>query len=256
MKKKVIYISSCIIVIILILLINFTKNTYSNKTITTIQLIDEILKNNTILENYDITNPNTGLYKENDTYYFKGNVINNYVQIDNDIWRIISLNNDNITLIKEEGINNNETYIINEDPSNNNYLDSTIKKELDEWLNNISYKNILLKKEYCISYNETCTNKEELLTTLISEDILEKIGYQKDSYNDLYLNKEYEWWLISNNIYDEEIDSAYFGYVDTDGQIDYTFTDDEKTIRPIITIDSKTSIEGNGLINTPYIVKK
>lgn len=56
-----------------------------------------------IFENNNITSEGKGLYKGTDYYYFKGEVTNNYVGFDGQLYRIVKINEDNsITVIKVE----------------------------------------------------------------------------------------------------------------------------------------------------------
>lgn len=48
-----------------------------------------------VLENNKTVTEKEGLYRGNDSYYFRGENINNYVLIDDMLWRIIKINNDN-----------------------------------------------------------------------------------------------------------------------------------------------------------------
>ena len=85
MKKIII---SLILILVVGLLVSFNS---SHSVLTTNKLYEEIIKNNTILDNNSKEN---GLYKIDNKYYFKGNVINNYVSIGNSLWRILSIDSE------------------------------------------------------------------------------------------------------------------------------------------------------------------
>ena len=90
-----------IVVLLVIGLVLFNINeTYSDKgTELKYELYSEILRNNTIL----LENDSDGLiYDSNDNYYyFNGNVENNYIVVNNELWRIVAINNDrSIKIIK------------------------------------------------------------------------------------------------------------------------------------------------------------
>ena len=55
-------------------------------------LFDEVIANN------DLQTTQDGLYIDGNTYYFRGNNVNNYVDIDGTIFRIVSLNKDDKTI--------------------------------------------------------------------------------------------------------------------------------------------------------------
>ena len=112
-----------------------------------------------------------GLYKStatNDgtpTYYYKGNVDNNYVTFANQNWRIIRVNEDGtIRLILEDGINNNATYQFNPrlDKFKYMYFSNSseesgtlgIKKTVDDWYNtnignNSTYNDQVVTGTFC-----------------------------------------------------------------------------------------------------------
>ena len=83
---------------------------------------------------YTSTDTNTG----KPTYYFRGNVENNYVKFAGQTWRIVRINEDGtIRIVMQDGINNNAIYYINSDYSNYIYMYYTInnyaQKELESW---------------------------------------------------------------------------------------------------------------------------
>ena len=101
---------------------------------------------------YSSTATNTG----NPTYYFRGNVENNYVKFAGFTWRIVRINEDGtVRLIMQDGINNNQTYYFNYPASNYYYTDSNQAKNIvDEWYNtnisiNLDYSNNVVIGNYC-----------------------------------------------------------------------------------------------------------
>ncbi len=99
----------------------------------------------------------SGLYKstatntENPTYYFRGNVENNYVSFAGFTWRIVRINEDGtIRIIMQDGINNNTTYKFNSKYDNYTYVyysNSDAKTVLDTWYQtNIESKSDLANK--------------------------------------------------------------------------------------------------------------
>ena len=84
-----------------------------------------------------------GLYVSYDTnsgdptYYFRGNVDNNYVDFAGMTWRIVRINEDGtIRLILDQGINDNATYKFNSNANDVNamyYSNSEAKTTLDGW---------------------------------------------------------------------------------------------------------------------------
>ena len=83
---------------------------------------------------YSSTATNTG----EATYYFRGNVENNYVSFASQTWRIVKINEDvTIRIIMQDGINNNSGYAFNSSYNNYTYMyytnNSNAKTQLESW---------------------------------------------------------------------------------------------------------------------------
>ena len=101
-KKDFLFTLLCIILIILITLLVFNLFRIYNKAKNINLLSEHIIKN-------------SELYKENDSYIYKGEIDNNYVSFNNLTWRIIKINSDSsITLILNDYINMLPKDLINE----------------------------------------------------------------------------------------------------------------------------------------------
>ena len=114
--------------------------------------------NGLVVQNNDIAKENTdGLHQDNDGYYFKGKVENNYVMFENRLFRIVRVNNDNtVKLISEDF---GATFMWGENP---NYKDSNVQN----WLTKT-------EKEHSGVYYNTINDIEKVLVkTTYSEDIL------------------------------------------------------------------------------------
>ena len=110
------------------------------------------------------TNDASGLYKStatNDgrpTYYFRGNVENNYVDFAGFTWRVVRINEDGtVRLIMQEGINDNDTYIFTSDASSKDNMyysnSDTAKPTLEAWYSdkiasNTNYSNRVVSGNY------------------------------------------------------------------------------------------------------------
>ena len=250
MKKKTIIIISIIILTISTILLLHQKESYSTKNNTEkTYLVKEILNQNTIINDSN----EVGLYSDsNNNYYFKGNVINNYLKINDNYWQIISIDNqNNIKIIKVEPINKIK-YQINTDYLNYNYLNSNIYQELINYYNN-DLQNIksIIKQNYCIEYKETCLKYQEDYISLINEKELMDTFIKE---NNLSFIKSTDFWIMSNTYLDQEINQAYFGYLNNNGLLDETIVDDEKYLIPVVTLDKNTTITGEGTIKKPYLI--
>ena len=99
----------------------------------------------------------SGLYKSTatntgePTYYFRGNVTNNYVKFAGQTWRIVRINEDGtIRIVMQDGINNNTRYAFNSNYNNYTYMyytNSQVKSKLESWYQtNIGSKTNLASK--------------------------------------------------------------------------------------------------------------
>lgn len=267
------YVTKRQLVVIILFLIIFVvglnmKESYSEKEVIDekVFLYDQLLKNNTIIEeeitkdksiNYSIDD--VGLYKENNYYFFRGNVENNYIKINDEMWRIVAiLENKNIRIIKEDGINSNQLYKYNDDYSNYSYSYSVIYNELDTWYkdNLIDYDEYITEEEYCVEYENGCLLIDTMKIGLLNEmDVIYAGGYRNSINDSFYLQNDNNWWIIAKE-YDDFIGSAFSGYVNNLGSIEMGFVDEEMTIRPVIHLKGDSSIIGEGTIDSPYEIEK
>ena len=112
-------------------------------------LKNEIMKNTVITANPTLTtssnnsNDESGLYSSTatntgePTYYFRGNVENNYVSFAGFTWRIVRINEDGtIKIIMQDGINSNAKYKFSSnyyEYTSMYYTNSLIKSPLENW---------------------------------------------------------------------------------------------------------------------------
>ena len=99
----------------------------------------------------------SGLYKSTatntgePTYYFRGNVTNNYVSFAGQTWRIVRVNEDGtIRIVMQDGINSNANIAFNSNYNNYSYMyytNSNAKTQLESWYQtNIGSKTNLASK--------------------------------------------------------------------------------------------------------------
>ena len=155
-------------------------------------LKNEIMKNSVITANPTLTTSSnntsdaSGLYASTDTntgkptYYFRGNVENNYVSFAEFTWRIVRINEDGtIRIVMQDGINNNTNYKFNSNYNNYTYMyytnNSNAKTQLESWYQtNIgsksdSAKNIASGNYYCeqakVKWSDSDTSGSATMTT-------------------------------------------------------------------------------------------
>ena len=113
-------------------------------------LANKILSSNTLITDTPTlttssnnTSDKSGLYKSTDTntgkptYYFRGNVENNYASFAGQTWRIVRVNEDGtIRIVMQDGINSNANIAFNSNYNNYTYMyytNSEAKTTLESW---------------------------------------------------------------------------------------------------------------------------
>lgn len=245
---------------------------------TTIELYDKILEENSVVTE------NKGLYYMNNNYIFRGEVENNYISINGNLWKIMALNSDETIKIIYAGKSEKSVY---DDRYNaekqtkygkNDYTISRIYENLNLIIDNenifsTDFKARIVKTNACIagksktdennSMDVECANTfDNQYATLIT--LSEYISASLDSgcknasssecqnYN--YLSDFADgsnWWTITPNA-----DNSYQAYqISSYGSISLTSCYSLGGIRPIVYLSGDTTYKsGDGSINNPYII--
>ena len=103
------------------------------------------------------TSDASGLYKSTDTnsgnptYYFRGDVTNNYVEFANLTWRIVRVNEDGtIRIVMQDGINNNANYKYSSAYNNKSYMyysGNNVESSVNQWLEQGDLQNIMIEED-------------------------------------------------------------------------------------------------------------
>lgn len=252
-----------------------------------------ILKHNEIKKNTltkvieDAATTNEGLIEDVDdlglTYYFRGNVPNNYVKLGDSLWRIIRINGDNsVKLILNDVVDdlvkyneNSEEYESFEGVTVNEYLKSYYDINLKE------FDAYIVNAKYCNESNKTEVNGEMIYngyTRLITDKIptfnclgnvysskiglltADEIAYAGANFavenKDYYLHlsdNENIWW--TSTLAKAKNNDFYPFSVLADGKLDSASSGLlYKGIRPTINLMRKTKMLGEGTIDNPYIL--
>ncbi len=262
-----------------------------------------ILNNNTLVT----TNPTlttasseaneNGLYSSTDTntgeptYYFRGNVENNYVSFAGLTWRIVRINEDGtVRLILQDGINNNATYKFNTAYNSYKYIyytnSGTIKPTVDSWYqsNLSSYSDKIAtgnyfceqaKVKYSSSYTSgsatmavytdytpdfkcsTDGNGKGVVNSNIGlityDEMVYAGGYCYISNSAYYLNNSTSYWSMSPAGFD--LGNAFAWYMYTAGSIDGNSVDITFAVRPVINLNADIAVTGTGTSTDPYVVE-
>lgn len=223
-------------------------------------LLEESLTNLGDINNIDEKNLIKTQDNYGESYYYRGNVKDNYMTYMNECYRIVNIDgNGNIKLLLESSspcskdMNLDTAYIGKTTFGDNNlYQSSNIKTILETWFNshNISQDEIILNK-WCIdTYDENnlnlkCENElDGYVGTLTAKEII-LAGFSLDSNNtNQYFGNTNNWWTITPNL-DNRIYVAY-------KTLEEKSIDEEYFVRPSIVIKGSISVQGTGTIEDPY----
>ena len=245
------------------------------------------------------TNDESGLYSStatdtgNQTYYFRGNVENNYVKFAEFTWRIVRINEDGtVRMIMQDGINDNNAYQFNskyDDYTYMYYTNSEAKTTLDNWYQeNIGNKadlakNVVRGNYYCeqakakrvesftagnanmILYsnytpNFKCTTdgngKGQVsgsVGLLSYDEVVYAGGYFAQNNSSYYLNNSSIYWLT---ISPAGFSGSYSSvwHSRTLGTIDYSYVTTSRALRPVLNLTVDTQVIGHGTSQNPYVI--
>jgi hypothetical protein len=261
-----------------------------DNTLITAQPTLTTSSNNTSDESglYASTATNTG----ETTYYFRGEVENNYVSFAGFTWRIIRINEDGtVRLIMQDGINNNATYAFNLNYDNKSYMyysnSSNAKTQLESWyttnITNNGYSSYVASGNYyCeqakVSWNSNYTTNSGASMTVYTSYTpnfkcstdgngkglvnasIGLITYDEAIFAGIYLNKTNSNIYLSGN-YSFTMSPAGYG----NDAIVWSFTStgvgglvtvsNSRGLRPVININANTIVTGYGTSTEPYTVQ-
>ena len=244
------------------------------------------------------TSDASGLYASTDTntgkptYYFRGNVTNNYVKFAGQTWRIVRINEDGtVRIVMQDGINNNATYKFNSNSNNYTYMYYTngqAKTTLESWYQtNIGSKTNLASKVvsgayYCeqakAKYSDGVTSGNAVMTThskytpdfKCSSDGNNKgvvntsvglLSYDEVVYAGGYFAQNNNNYYLYNNTYFWTMSPAGFGsgnsrvwLVNSTGFINSFSVYNTYAVRPVIILTADTLATGSGTSSDPFVV--
>ena len=234
------------------------------------------------------SNDASGLYKSTDTntgkptYYFRGNVENNYVSFAGFIWRIVRINEDGtVRIVMQDGINNNDNYAFNYNYNNYTYMyysNSQAKTTLERWYQtNIGSKSDLSKNVasgayYCeqarVKYDSSYATGDTVMNVyknyipdfkcssdgngkgvvnasiglLNYDEVVYAGGYVDNKNNNYYLYNNDYFWIISPNGKPTKANGLMAWRIDSQGQINATLVNADIPIRPVLILNADTKI--------------
>ena len=253
----------------------------------------------TLTKSSNKTTDASGLYKSTDTntskptYYFRGNVTNNYVKFAGFTWRIVRVNEDGtVRMIMQDGINSNTEYKFNSNYNNYTYMyytNSQAKSTLESWYQtNIGSKADLAKNVasgayYCEQAKVKCdsswTSGNATMTTyskytpdfkcssdgnnkgvvnasvglLSYDEAVYAGGYYGQNNNNYYLYNNTYFWTMSPAGFSGSASSVW--RVTTTGGISYfSVNSTSLAVRPVIILNADTLATGSGTSSDPFVI--
>ncbi|MBQ8473103.1 MAG: hypothetical protein IJ501_06335 [Bacilli bacterium] len=200
-----------------------------------------------ILSTSSIVFEGDGLYSSNGNYVYKGIDVNNYILINDMMFRIIRINMDkSIDIVLDEYINK-----LGYSDSVVSYNESSIKKYLEEKFLPSIDSDVLMETSICLDPISELSevNCENMGTTSISLlGITDFLNSMNDSKTYLTASGEYLW------LYNHAKDNVWH----TNGNgIANSNSSNLYGIKPVLTLkNSNVYISGDGSYNNPYQIKE
>ena len=246
-----------------------------------------ILKNNSFSDNSltklgdDAGVENEGLIKSSDdigvSYFFRGNVPNNYVKINELLWRIVRINGDGTVRLVLNDVAKNVTNYYASGELKTSYKDSNIYTYLETWFeeNLRGYNTYIANTRFCndvsfdesnyLSYTRIMTNKIPTFNCL-GNSFTSKIGIL--SIDEVVMAGAYPDGANKNYyLYNADITDSWFtmsGAKGTDSSLNLFMIDSNgkiinnvlgstyHSVRPVINLIKNVEVKGNGTIEEPY----
>ena len=267
------------------------KLTVSKYTFEQQYFAQTVIANSTVSQNpkttvgMEISQNDEGLIQDLDddgvTYYFRGNVQNNYVKFAGLMWRIVRVNGNNtVKLVLNDATEDLTEYYTE---NNNNYFaysNTNIKAYLSAWYNTklSSVDKYIATSKVCddtaytgsdeyifnvsqrltVNHNPTfnclgtkINSKISLLTADEAEYAGALIGVGNSNYYLYNPNIVNPVWTMSPSKGNQ---NEFYPYtISTSGSIDdSTIGNQKKAVRPVINIRKDLSVVGSGTIDEPY----
>lgn len=248
------------------------------------KILSETTKTN---PSFTQTHTDIGLYVQKDdseksnygfpTYYYRGDVTNNYVSFSGKIWRIVRINEDgSIRLIYESGAQTEPTVISYTSNGTAEYIGSNLENNIRSWYNNnITSDNNITTGNYCSMNWVNHHMAEPIFTCNDGVNINEKYGtlsadetvFAGGLFGEVLMNtssyletSDTDWWLMTTNITGtgNQKTSNVWKYIADPGIPDSGYeATGTATFRPVINLKSNVLVKsGDGTQNNPYIISE
>lgn len=263
-----------------------------NQNGKTVTFSDTILKNSPASDNTltkvgsEAATEDEGLIKSSDdigvSYYFRGNVQNNYVEFGNLLWRIVRINGDGtVRLVLNTSAETLGNYYTSES-SNIEFEKSAMNNYLDSWLNDNLKDEIkyIANAKYCSDVSKDNANNYLAYTRIMTNNIptLNCLGTTVSSNIGLLTIDEAVLAGASTSginqkfyLYNSDINDAWYTMsaakniynntnmfmIGENGNIRTEINGNlYRKVRPVINLIKNVEVTGDGTINNPYKIVK
>lgn len=275
--------------------INIVNESDSEQTFADLLLINNNISQPKTNVGNEKATEDEGLNSTNDSkgisYYFRGNVKNNYVKVGELMFRIVRINGDStVRLVLDDKLENPNAFNLNPIDYNNvvasaNLANASVLTILNDWYDkNISkYSKSVVNGEFCIdTVFETISNGiaysdsyERIFVrqspTLVCEsgaysgkvgllnidEVIFAGAYNNEKNTDYYLYKEELTgnYLTMNGFFINTSNIISMMNVMSDGSLgDGVLTTNTSYLRPVINMSVTAKVKGSGTIDNPYVI--
>ncbi|MBQ6323867.1 MAG: hypothetical protein IJI22_03440 [Bacilli bacterium] len=206
---------------------------------------------NGFITSYEVVTDGDGLHHDEEGFYFKGKVENNYVLFANRLFRVIRVNENNtIKIVSEDNV---ASFMWG---NKNNYKDSNLRGWLTKTDNNLSgiyYKTLPSKFISKTTWSEDTLKEKEIKRGEKKEKDFITIptiyDYTLAGGKESYFNNGKVYYLLGHNEEDANL------YIDEDGVLQNIDNIDGYGIRAVLTLKANVEISsGDGTSNNPYVI--
>jgi len=192
-------------------------------------------------------NRGSGLYdKGNGFYVYKGSNPNNYVEFNDELWRILSIDDNSVKIIKNKSLGN----MAFDQNNSNEWNESSLNKYLDEYYD--SFKNKEVVSEIEIMSMDDYLNANSNLNLCSTLDLYFKNDekcFKTNYINNVTKNsKSGAAWTLT-----KEGDTVF--YAGNTFFSDIRPSDSNFGVLPVIYLNKNIELYGKGTLQEPYKIK-
>lgn len=231
----------------------------------------------------------SGLFKkaeqQGDIYFYRGDVQNNYFTFANHLWRIVKINEDGTVKLVLNDTTKSMIEMYESEENFNGFFDSKVYASLEEWYktNLMELDEYVASTKYCFDNgvlkedesNFTYLASVRLFTDYLPTNVCNGTSLTSKiallTADDLMLagatakeNKEYYlydealqsgWWTMTPT--KKEKNHTYFITTNKDGSLEKETAGNLKLfLKPVITLNRKVKVVGEGTKENPYTIEK